>query len=98
MPTVLSSPFSYALNNFCLKKVKNDLDDGVGLDKWPQKRMPFETGANFMQHQNTIVKIPQLREKASQPANAPFMKHAVMVQREDLFICAELSFIKVTHG
>lgn len=80
------------------QKVKNDLEDQVRLDKWPQKIMPFETSANFMQHQNTIVKIPELRAKASQPINAPFMKCAVTVQREDPFICTQFSFIKVTHG
>lgn len=60
--------------------------------------MPFEARANFSQHQNTIVKIPQLRAKASQPINALFMKSAVTVRREGLFICTEFSFIKVTHG
>lgn len=93
-----SFPHSLAFNNLCLKKAKNDLGDQVRLDKCPQKSRPFETGANFMQHQNTIVKIPQFRAKAAQPVNAPFMKCAVTVQREGLFICAEFSFIKVTHG
>lgn len=62
------------------------------------KVRPFETGVNFMQRQNTIVKIPQVRAKALQAINVPFMKCAVSVQREGLFICTEFSFIKVTHG
>lgn len=96
MPSSVLSSFTF--NNLCLKKVENNLDDQVRLNKWPQKILPFETAANFMQHQNTIVKIPQLRAKASQPLKAPFMKCAVTVQREGLFICTGLSFIKVTHG
>lgn len=67
-------------------------------DEWPQKIMRFETSANFMQRQATIVKIPQLRGKALEAINVPFMKGAVTVQREGLFICTEFSFIKVTHG
>lgn len=74
------------------ERIKSDLINGF------RKLCLLKPGANFMQHQNTIVKIPELRAKASQPINAPFMKRAVRVQRGDPFICTQLSFIKVTHG
>lgn len=55
--------------------IKSDMVNGH------RKCLPFEAGANSMQHQNTIVKIPQLGARASQPINAPFMKCAAAVQR-----------------
>lgn len=82
------------------KKMKNDLVDKGGRDKWPSKILSFEPSSNFMRHQNTIVpkSKPPHRSKGIAVHKSALMKCAVSVWREGLFIYTELSFIKVMHG